>query len=142
MATTQFTNVALTWTPDGGAAVTTKALLDVTGLGSERSVTELKLLDDSVVLGVESKSYETVNFETPYDETSAGFMEVVQASYDTNKKGTLLIEFDNMPNAGSHGTQLSGVAYITVSKPTNNSKVLTNQFSAKWDGTVTRIKAV
>lgn len=141
MANTQFTNVKVKWTPDGGAEVSTGALLDVTGLGSERSVTELKMLDDSVTLGVESKSYETVNFETPYDETAAGFMEIVQASYDDNKAGTLVIEFDNMPDAGTNGTMLSGTAFITVSKPTNNSKVLTNQFSAKWDGTVTRTKA-
>lgn len=142
MATTQFTNVELTWTPDGGSAVNTKALLDVTGLGSERTVTELKLLDDSVILGVESKSYDTVNFETPYDETSSSFMEAVQQSYDENKRGVLLVEFDNTPDGGSHGTQLSGTAYVTVSKPTNNSKVLTNQFSAKWDGTPIRTKAV
>lgn len=139
MATTQFTNVTVSWTPDGGTLVSTQCILDITGLGSSRAVTELKCLNDAVILGVEAKSYDEVNFEVPYDETSAGFMEEVQISYDDNKVGTLLIEFDN--SLGANGTQLSGSARVTKSAPANNSKVLTNQFSLRWEGTVTRTKA-
>lgn len=138
---TQFVNVKVTFTPDGGSAVNTQCILEVDGLGSAREVNKLKCLNDTTIVAVGAKEYDTLNFKVPYDETAAAFMEIVQASYDANTIGVMEIEFDNMPDAGTNGTKLSGDVYITAAKLTNDSKVLTNAFSAEWDGTVTRTKA-
>jgi hypothetical protein len=137
----QFVNVKVSFTPHSGSEVSTQCLLDIDGLGSSREVNKLKCLNDHTIVAVSSKDQDTLNFKVPYDETANGFMEVVQAAYDSNTIGLLEIEFDNMPDGGSNGTTISGSAYITSAKLTNDSKVLTNSFSADWEGSVTRAKA-
>lgn len=141
MASTQFTNVKVTVTPDGGTATSTQCLLDLSGLGSEREVNELTCLNDEVILGVGPKKYDTMTFKVPYDETAAGFHEVVQTAYDANTLCAVEVEFDNMPTAGVNGTKLTGSARMTAAKLDNDSKVLTNTFSLKWEGAPTRTKA-
>lgn len=138
---TQFVNVKVTVTPDGGSAASTQCLLELSGLGSEREVNELTCFNNETILGIGPKKYDTVNFKVPYDETAAGFHETVQSAYDSNTLCALEIEFDNMPAAGTNGTKLDGNSRITAAKLDNDSKVLTNNFSAKWEGAPTRTKA-
>lgn len=135
MATlTSFVNVTLSITPSGGSKVSTQCLFDLSGLGSSRSVDKKKCLNDTTLLAVGSKEYETLNFSLPYSETAGEFHAVAVAAYDANEQVAIEIEFDNKPSGGTNGTTISGNAYVTSYKPENDSNSLVSSFTVDWDG--------
>lgn len=139
---TSFVNVKLSITPEAGTKVTTQCIFELSGLGSTRSVDKKKCLNDKTLIAVGMKEYETLSFSLPYGETAAEFHAIAAAQYDLNKKVTLEIEFDNMPTGGTNGTVISGTAYITSYKPTNDSNSIVSNFTADWDGEPTLAAAV
>ncbi len=145
MKAVSFLKVKLTWEEDGGAAVSTTGLIDVSGTGgSSRETSEIELLDDTVILETNTEKYDDMSFQLPYNEEDNSFHEVVYASYKANKRGTLSFEFDNMPDGGTNGTKFEGKAALTSYKPEKNSKTLVASFTAKWDreaGEMVRTKA-
>lgn len=138
-----FENVTVKFTPDGGSEVTTQVVLEIDGIGgSTRGVTKHKVLNNTTILSVDTEEFDDFSLKIPYDETALEFNEVVMAAYKAKTKGTLSIEFDNMPDGGTNGTIYSGTAYFISYKPVNDAKTVMAQTSAAWEGTVSRTKAV
>lgn len=136
-----FVNVKLTFTPEGGSAVSTSCIFEISGLGSTREVNKKKCLNDKTLIAVGAKEWETLNFKVPYGETADEFHDVVSTAYDNNKRGSLEIEFDNMPDAGTSGTKITGNSFITSYKPDNEDKSIVSTFTADWDGEPVTTKA-
>jgi len=129
-----FRKVKLTMTPEGGTAVSTTGMFDLSGLGSSRSSDKKVALDDETYLSVGSKEYETLSFKLPYSETAGAFHAVATAEYDDNNSVAFSIEFNNPKTVGGDGTTITGTGYITSYKPENDNKSLVSSFTFDWEG--------
>lgn len=136
-----FVNVTLSITPADGTAIGTQCILSIDGLGSKRSVSKKKCLNDKTLLSVGAKEYDTLNFTLPFGENSGSFHEAAGIAYDTNKPVLMEIEFDNKKTKGGNGTKVSGTAYITAYSPKNDDDAVVSEFSADWVGSPNTQKA-
>jgi len=76
-----------------------------------------------------------------YNEDNADGQDKIKTAFDNNTEIDVVIEFDNTPSGGAHGTQISarmGVAEWDMAMPKDSKVELTFSLEFKGSATVTK----
>ncbi len=93
-------------------------------------------------ISVGSVTRDNLTLGTMYGELATDGQELLKTSFETNALVDVLLEFDNIPAAGTTGTQISGEAYVISYEITmEKDKAVEANFELGWSGPISIIPA-